>query len=204
MMTMTTRGMALAAATLLAAPAVAAAQDIAINPYVGYYDFDESSFEDAFENLTTDADPIWGARLVLGQPRGLGADLAYGRTSVTSEGIFEDHIALRDEATIQLYYGALNWGLPLGPVTVFVSGGAGVISYDSDTRDAQNDLLVNFGAGATVPVGPARLRFDVKDHVDLCDAGDTGEFPDGFPDGPCFDDETLHNIEFSAGIVIGR
>lgn len=138
--------------------------------------------------------------LLLAPGGGFGLDLAYGRASVENAGIFEGDIQLTEEATVQLFYGAANWNLPLGPLTLFLSGGAGAITYSAEDRDGQTDVLVNFGAGATIPVGPARVRFDVKDHVDLCRYDKEFEFPDG----PCFDDETLHNIEISAGLVIGR
>lgn len=197
-----TMALRLAVTALLVAPAAAAGQDVTINPYIGYYDFDESSFEDAFDDLRSDADPLWGARLGLGGASGgIGLDLAYGRASVENSGVIEGDILLTEEATIQLFYGAANWNLPLGRLTLFLSGGAGAITYSAEGREGQTDVLVNFGAGATIPVGPARLRVDVKDHVDLCRYDDdTFEFPDG----PCFDDETLHNIEISAGLVIGR
>jgi hypothetical protein len=191
----------LALAALLAGPAAAAAQGLTVNPYAGYYDFDESSFEDAVADLETDGEILWGARLGFGDPEGLSYDLAYGRTSVTAKGVIgtEELVAFDEEATIQLFYGAANWHLPIpGPLDLFVSGGAGAIQYDRKAGGGQTDVLVNFGAGASLPIGPARIRIDVKDHVDLCRADDFE-----FPEGPCFDDETLQNIEISAGIVIG-
>ncbi|HUP19691.1 MAG TPA: hypothetical protein VM778_07030, partial [Gemmatimonadota bacterium] len=108
--------------------------------------------------------------------------------------------AVSEEAMIELFYGAANWHLPIpGRLDLFLSGGVGAVQYDREDGGGQTDLLVNFGAGASLPVGPVRIRVDVKDHVDLCRADDDFEFPDG----PCFDDETLQNIEISAGLVIG-
>ena len=194
------RMITLALAALAAGPAAAAAQGLSVNPYVGYYDFDESSLEDAVDDLETDGEILWGARVGFGSYEGVSWDLAYGRTSVTNRVIFQGETADRDEATIQLLYGAANWHLPIpGPLDLFVSGGVGAVQYDREEGDGQTDVLVNFGAGASLPIGPARIRVDVKDHVDLCDANENFEFPDG----PCFDDATLQNIEISAGIVIG-
>lgn len=194
------RTLALALAALAAGPIAAGAQGLSINPYAGWYDFDESSFEDAFDDLDTDGDPIWGVRLGLGAYESYSFDLAYGRTSVTNAGIVEGDIRLEEEATIQLFYGAANWHLPIpGPLDLFLSGGLGAIRYDAEDRDGQTDVLANYGLGASVPVGSARIRADVKGHVDLCEADEDLEFPDG----PCFDDETLHNIEISAGLVFG-
>lgn len=193
------RTFTLALAALVAGPPAAAAQGLTVNPYAGYYDFDESSFAEAFEDLDTDGEPLWGARLGFAPDERFSFDLAYGRTSVTNEGVIEGDILLREDATIQLFYGAANWHLPIGPLDLFLSGGLGAVQYQEEERDSQTDLLVNFGAGASVPVGPVRVRVDVKDHVDLCRADEDFEFPDG----PCFDDETLQNIEISAGLVIG-
>lgn len=196
---------ALAAAFLTLAPMPAAAQrlGIAVNPYVGTYRFDESSFEDAFQQVDLDADPIYGLRLALGGHSGLSLDLGYGRTGV--DGRFsngDDVLPVNEDATIQLYYGAVDYHLPLPVLDVFVSGGAGAIHYGPEDRDGQTNVLVNYGAGATIPLGALRVRADVKDHVDLCDAPDEDEL-DQFDFGACLEDEALHNIELSVGLQIG-
>ena len=189
----------LAATTLLTASAVhAQGLGVSINPYLGYYGFDESSFEDAFENADLDAGAIWGLRLGLGGHEGLSLDLAYGRSSVDGEFDFVGDV-FEEDADIDLFYGALNYHLPL-PVDVFVSGGLGGIRYAPEERDSDTNLLVNYGAGLTIPLGVWRIRADVKDHLDFCDAPDDVE---EFDFGACFDDETLHNIELSAGLELG-
>lgn len=170
----------------------------ALNPYIGYYDFDENSFEHAFTRTDVESDPIYGVRLGLGDPDGIAFDLAYGRTSVNGEVVADD-IVLNEDSTIHLFYGAFNWHLPL-PIDLFLSGGGGAIRYAPAERDAVTDLMLNYGAGLTVPIGPVRLRADVKDHVDLCEAPDSDDFSDF---GACVEDETLHNIELSAGVVFG-
>jgi hypothetical protein len=186
----------LAATTLLPAPtARAQGLGISINPYLGYYGFDESSFEDAFEAADLDAGAIWGVRVGLGGHDGLSLDLSYGRSSVDGEFGLEE-VFSQEDADIDLFYGALNYHLPL-PVDVFVSGGLGGIRYAPEERDSDTNLLVNYGAGVSIPVGAWRVRADAKDHVDLCDApDDVGELDFG----ACFEDETLHNIELSAGL----
>ncbi|HKY59647.1 MAG TPA: outer membrane beta-barrel protein [Gemmatimonadota bacterium] len=189
----------LATTALLAAPAARAQRlGVSINPYLGYYAFDESSFEDAFDNADLDAGAIWGVRLGLGGHDGLSLDLAYGRSSVDGEFDFEDDV-LREDADIDLFYGALNYHLPL-PVDVFLSGGLGGIRYAPEERDSDTNLLVNYGAGVSIPLGAWRIRADAKDHVDLCDA------PEDLGDldfGACLEDEALHNIELSAGLEFG-
>lgn len=184
----------------LAMPDSVAAQriGIALNPYLGYYAFDESSFEDALDQVDLDSGAIYGLRLALGGHEGLSLDLSYGRASVDGEFEF-DEVLEREEADIDLFYGALNYHLPL-PVDIFLSGGLGGIRYAPEERDSDTNLLVNYGAGFTFPIGLLRLRADIKDHVDLCDApDDIGDFDFG----ACLEDEALQNIEVSAGLEFG-
>ncbi|MGH7549168.1 MAG: hypothetical protein ACREK3_00255, partial [Gemmatimonadota bacterium] len=132
---------------------------IAINPYLGYYAFDESSFEDALDQVDLDSGAIYGLRLALGGHEGLSLDLSYGRASV--DGEFEiDEVLRSEEADIDLFYGGLNYHLPL-PVDLFLSGGLGGIRYAPEERDSDTNLLVNYGAGFTFPIGLARLRADI-------------------------------------------
>lgn len=194
----------IAVVTVIAAawsPATAGAQapSLAINPYLGYYAFDESSFEDAFEGSDVDGDLLAGVRLVVGDRSGWSLDIGFGQASVSGE-IRDGGEAIEEDATVRLLYGAADWHLPLpGPLDVFLSGGGGLLRYDADGRDAVTDVLLNYGAGASIPVGPVRVRADAKDHLDLCDAPEdvgAGEV------GACLADDTLHNIELSIGIEI--
>lgn len=172
-----------------------------LNPYAGWYHFDESSFEKGFETSDVESDPVYGARLAIGGVAGWSLDLAYGRTKIAAEGSSVDGaVALSSDATIQLFYGALNWHLPLtGPLDLFLSGGVGGIDTDFDDGGGGTDVLLNYGAGVAIPVGSLRVRADLKDQVDLCKA------PDDFDADAveaCFEDEALHNIELTAGIEI--
>jgi hypothetical protein len=191
-------GMLAAATAFGLIPVTGRAQsELSINPYLGWYDFDESSFEEAFDDVDVDADPMLGARLGIGDRTGLSFDLAYGRTTVEGELVADD-ILLPEDSTIHLFYGALNYGLPL-PIALFLSGGAGAIRYSPEDRDATTNVLVNYGAGIAIPFGGLWLRADAKDHVDLCDADESDELTDF---GACLEDDALHNIELSAGIEI--
>ena len=172
-----------------------------LNPYAGWYHFDESSFETGFDTSEADSDPVYGVRLGIGLIGGWSIDLAYGRTTIEAEGLRGD-VQLSSDATIQLFYGALNWDLPLtGPLDLFLSGGVGGIDTDfDDVGEGGTDVLVNYGAGVAIPVGSLRLRGDIKDQVALCDAPET---VDALPEfEACFEDEALHNIELTAGIEI--
>lgn len=184
-----------------AAPAAAQGGGAYVNPYFGYYAFDESSFEKAFDRADIEESPILGARL--GWSSGAwGIEAVYGRSSFEAETLGDD-IVSQEETTIQLYYAALNWAFPLGPVEPFVSGGVGAITYSPDRRDGSTEVLANFGGGLKVNVGDRfRVRVDAKDHVDLCGAPDPSK---GEGDtGACFEAETerLHNIELSGGVEI--
>ena len=172
---------------------------LSINPYVGYYHFDESSFEEAFTETDLDSEPpLLGVRLGVGDREGASLDLAYGRAQVEGHVVLDD-IVLREESSVHLFYAALVYELPIPGVGVFVSGGAGGVRYDPEDRDTRTDLLLNFGGGVAIPIGRLRIRADAKDHVHLCEAPDSDEFSDF---SACFFDETLHNIELSAGVEI--
>ncbi|MBW3660383.1 MAG: outer membrane beta-barrel protein [Gemmatimonadetes bacterium] len=194
----------IAIAVALYGAAPAAAQDGAyVNPYVGYYAFDESSFEAAFDRADVEESPILGARL--GWSSGAwGIEAAYGRSRFETELRRDDVVFPDEETTIHLIYAATNWTLPLGPVRPFVSGGLGAVAYSPENRDGATDVLANFGGGLKVAFGERfRLRADVKDHVDLCEAPEFEEGEGSDDVGACFDDETLHNIEISGGVEIG-
>lgn len=177
---------------------------ISINPYIGYYHFDQSSFEEAIRNFDVGGGSLFGVRVGIGGYEGFAGSVAYARAGVELSG--EEEVAIpqqeprrfSEDAAVHLLYAALEWHLPLpGPLDVFLAGGAGAIKIAPEERDGATDVLVNFGAGASLPIGPARIRVDVKDHVDLCSAPDT--FDEA---GACLDDETLHNIELSAGVAL--
>lgn len=173
-----------------------------LNPYAGWYHFDESSFEKGFEPSDVDSDLVYGLRLAIGGLGGWSLDLAYGRTQFGARGPEGDGNAIEVAgARIQLFYGALNWHIPLtGPVDLFLSGGVGGINTDFFDDDGEHtDVLVNYGAGVAIPVGPLRVRADLKDQVDLCNAPE--EF-DADALSACFEDEALHNIEFTAGLEL--
>lgn len=190
-------------AVLLAGVAPAAAQGGAyVNPYVGYYGFDESSFEDALENLDVEESPIVGVRL--GWKRGSwGIEAAYGRAAFEADFTIEGDIRDRRDTTIHLLYAALTWGLPLGPVEPFVAGGLGAAKYAPDGHDGSTDVVASFGGGVRVGFGDRfALRVDAKDHVDLCEAPDFSAGGGTDEVGACWDDETLHNIELSGGVEI--
>ena len=171
-----------------------------LNPYAGWYHFDESSFEEGFETSDVESDPVYGLRLAIGGIGGWSLDLAYGRTTIDAQGTLGGDVELATDATIQLFYGALNWHLPLtGPLDLFLSGGGGGIDTDFDGEGGGTDVLLNYGAGVAIPVGSLRVRADIKDQVDFCEAPE--EFDaDGLD--ACFEDEALHNIELTGGIEI--
>jgi hypothetical protein len=185
-----------------AAPASAQESRFRLNPYAGWYHFDESSFEEAFETSDVESDPVFGLRLAIGWIGGWSLDLAYGRTTIDASDLLlsGDDVAFSSDATIQLFYGALNWHVPLtGPLDLFLSGGLGGIDTDFEGEGGGTDVLVNYGAGVAIPVGSLRVRADLKDQVDFCDAPE--EFDADALDA-CFEDDALHNIELTAGVEI--
>jgi hypothetical protein len=197
------RSVMIALALLIGCAAAAGAQEsrFRLNPYVGWYHFDESSFEKGFATSDVESDPVYGLRLAIGALAGWSLDLAYGRTKIAAEGSnLDEGPQLASDATIQLLYGALNWHVPLtGPLDLFLSGGLGGIDTDFEDGGGGSDVLVNYGAGVAIPVGSLRVRADLKDQVDFCDAPE--EF-DGEALEACFEDDALHNIELTAGIEI--
>ncbi|HET9332346.1 MAG TPA: hypothetical protein VFQ21_02050 [Gemmatimonadota bacterium] len=172
---------------------------VRLNPYAGWYHFDEGSFEEGFDTSETESDPIYGLRLGLGTGRWT-LDLAYGRTTIGVEVPGLEGTTISDDATIQLFYAALNWHLPLtGPLDLFLSGGGGGIDTAFDDGGSETDVLLNYGLGAAIPMGSLRLRADLKDQVDLCNEPEELE-ADFF--AACFEDDALHNIELTAGVEI--
>jgi hypothetical protein len=173
-----------------------------LNPYAGWYQFDEGSFEEAFETSDVETDPVYGLRLAVGGIGGWSLDLAYGRTKIDAQDLqlTGGGATFSTDATIQLFYGALNWHLPLtGPLDLFLSGGLGGIDTDFEGEGGGTDVLVNYGAGVAIPVGSLRVRADLKDQVDFCNAPE--EFDADALDA-CFDDDALHNIELTGGVEI--
>jgi hypothetical protein len=179
--------------------ASAQVSSVRVNPYAGWYHFDESSFEKGFDTSEAESDPVYGVRLGIGDTGGWSLDLAYGRTEIQAEGLRGD-VQLASDATIQLFYAALDWHLPLtGTLDLFLSSGLGGIRTDFEDEDGSTDVLLNYGAGVAIPIGAWRLRADLKDQVDFCDAPEELEF-DAFE--ACFEDEALHNIELTGGVEI--
>lgn len=197
-------GAALAATALLFGATTVSAQEsrFRLNPYAGWYHFDESSFEEAFERSDVESDPIYGLRLAIGGIGGWSFDVAYGRTKIDAQDLLLSggDETFSADATIQLFYGALNWHLPLtGQLDLFLSGGVGGIDTEFEDEGGGTDVLLNYGAGVAIPVGSLRVRADVKDQLDFCDAPD--EFDADAIDA-CFEDDALHNIELTAGVEI--
>ncbi|MDX1623208.1 MAG: hypothetical protein R3199_04420 [Gemmatimonadota bacterium] len=182
---------ALAGSLALATPAAA---QLHLNGYAGFYRFDDGPFEDFDPDREVDPSPLIGARLGIGDRFEIG----YGFSPITVEdaGFGE---ALERDAGVHLFYGAFNYHLPIPAVDLFLSAGGGIVRLEPEEGDGSTDPLVNFGAGVTFPISPLLLfRADVKDHIDFCE-GQEGD--EDFT--ACFDDETLHNVEVSAGLQIG-
>ena len=180
--------------------AFAQESSVRLNPYAGWYHFDEVSFEEAFDTSETESDPVYGLRLGIGGTDGWSLDLAYGRTTIGVEVPGLEGTTISDDATIQLFYAALDWHLPTtGTMDLFLSGGAGGIDTAFDDGGSETDLLLNYGVGVAIPMGSLRLRADLKDQVDLCSKPEELE-ADSFQ--ACFEDETLHNIELTGGVEI--
>ncbi len=181
-------------------PAAARAQTVGIslNPYIGYYHFDQSSFEDALTHADVNSDVMFGLRLGLGSREGVSLDLGYGHAKTDGEITVDDQVFPEDSG-IDLFYGAVNYQLPVPVIGLFVSGGLGAVRYSPEDRDSQTDVLVNYGAGVSVPVGGMKVRADLKDHLDVCRGPDDIE---DFDFGACVEDTTLHNIEASVGLEL--
>lgn len=189
--------MRLALAVTVLAVAAAPARAQFVEPYVGAYRFDDDALEDSGSRIEVDSGLVYGIRAGLGS-RGWSVVGSYGRAPIEGTGTIGGE-PFSEDGAVELYYVSLEYHLPLPVLDLFVSAGAGGIRTEFDGRDGATDVLVNYGAGASFPLSPlVRLRVDLKDHVDLCDApGSAGDL------GACLDDDTLHAIELSGGLQIG-
>lgn len=143
----------------LAAPPNAAAQRLSIAPEIGFYIPTENLVE--ISNGTAgklEAGPSFGLRLLVGLGRRVS--LSVGGSYVPTTFEFRASGGPVTERDARLFTGAGQLVLylipPSSPLSVFLNGGAGVVSrggvaFTDDAKDT--DISGVFGAGATIRLG---------------------------------------------------
>lgn len=160
--------------------------------------------------MTTDAGPVFGARLGYRfKPRwAVEASYGYASLDATSEGFGSV------DGRLHLYHAGLVFLAPASArAQVALSAGAGGMRYAYDEFERRgvllqgeswaHELIVSLGAGLVVNLGRhAGVRVEVRDHVQFCRAEDEpiDETTD-FSHCP-LDDAVLHNPEVSGGLLM--
>jgi hypothetical protein len=160
--------------------------------------------------MTTDAGPVFGARLGYRfKPRwAVEASYGYASLDATSEGFGSV------DGRLHLYHAGLVFLTPPSArAQVAISAGAGGLRYAYDEFERRgvllqgeswaHELIVSFGAGLVVNLGRhVGLRVEARDHVQFCsaEAQPIDETTD-FSHCP-LDDAVLHNPEVSGGLLL--
>lgn len=165
----------------------------------------QGDFTSSFQN-----GPIYGARAGwFGYPFGVEGSFGYSPSGLNA--ILESDVLEIDTRVMYLDGNLLVILLPF-PVSPFVTGGAGLQSFDlhGDIPPIGADLSLatvnkfgfNFGGGVKGNIGRVTIRADVRDHLtkfEETDFGIAGEIAQFL--GIQFE-ETVHNVEVSFGVGI--
>jgi hypothetical protein len=212
------------AVALLSAAPLRAQNRFAIEPYIGAFLADGGGFPGSrldpglpfapllpLPEFESTAGILLGARASWEIRPGWTVEGAYGysrydtevtaRVSTVLDPVGRDVTFEVSEHGAHLYYGAIRYAVTRGRVRPFVGAGAGGITVSTDLEgletllgvDSVTDPLLSLGGGLVIDLAPrTRIRGDLRDQVQFC-SGDSGL---------CEGDETLHNVEISAGVEI--
>lgn len=122
-------------------------------------------------DLSQDVGPVFGGRLTVMFSRlGLEAEAGYALSGV------DEFMAQREDLPIDagIFLGSLNlvfvvYEAPLSPLSVYINGGAGIVSrggdyfnFFDDTADPAGSVGIGLRFGLSPLVG---LRFDLRDYI---------------------------------------
>lgn len=191
---------------------------VAVEPYLGVYWFDDNALDFPFQEVEFGAGPILGARVLypLGEHWWIGGGYGYASYNVTFRiptVIEPEGLVVEGDASEHLYYGTLEYApLPPDPVGVHFLGELGGATYTPEDGESTRDLLAGFGAGLDLRAGErGTIRLDLRDHLRFCSqgafavplgrvAGSQASKAD--VGGLCEEDQILHNLELSAGLRV--
>ncbi|MGH7572371.1 MAG: hypothetical protein ACREMK_11090 [Gemmatimonadota bacterium] len=199
------------------ASAVQAQTQVAVEPYLGAYWFDDDALDFDFQGAEFDSGPILGARVLFPIRERWSLGAGYGHASITVSFRFStilepEGVVVEDDASEHLYYGTVEYAplLP-DPVGVHLLGELGGATYSPEGARSMSDLLAGFGAGLDVRASErATIRFEARDHLRFCSqvtfalpyARDRGLQASQEVEIGCDEDQVLHNLELSAGVRI--
>lgn len=176
----------------------ARAQTGYVNPFAGALIVDEGGVEDL--GLSIDPSGFFGGVLGFALTPNWEVAAAYGFAPAKVE---EDAGDEETDLDIHAYFGAVDYIFTSdSDVKFLLSGGLGGIILDTAEADIDpsHEFLLNFGAGVRWLAGERfALQGVVRDHVQFCQAVDED---DDEVSGCPLDDEALHHIEISGGILI--
>lgn len=153
----------------------------------------------AFENS-----PLFGVRVgSYGFPVGFEGSLVYSPSALVG-GVFDGAI----DATTNILYTEANLLLIVlpGPISPFVTAGAGIHYLDFNIADLATTSRTKFGwnvgGGLKLNFERVGVRFDVRDHVTTLGLSDFGLGSLGGALGLSTTDARIHNVEVSVGVGI--
>jgi hypothetical protein len=123
-------------------------------------------------NVSQDPGPVVGGRVTVWMSRfAVEAEAGYGFSKVDLPSTI---VELGLDNSASLFVGSLNvmyviFQAPFSPLSIYVSGGVGLVGHSGDFYDifeGTTDIAGTLGFGLRFGLGRAtRLRFDVRDYV---------------------------------------
>lgn len=181
-----------------------------VEPYLGAILLDDGGFDVARpgggpavrSDLEADPTVVLGGRLGHRFAERWAIEATYGFAPVSLEAEGSD--ADVGDASTHLYYGGIVYHVPLRTSTgLFVTAGFGGITFDPDNGSSITDAVLSVGGGVRIPLRETTsIRIEARDHLQLCSAPiRTAAQVAGGSFGLCGSDDTLHQVELSAGIA---
>jgi len=157
-----------------------------------------ASIGGAFDN-----GPLYGVRIGWIIPLfGLEASYVYSPSGV-SLSVPNANVGVNGK--VHYFEGNALWIIIPGPVSPFVTAGAGLHWYELDITGANaspdagelKKLGFNFGGGIKINIKAITIRGEVRDHLTKIGPGDFNFSSVG---SEIFEDQRLHNVEISGGV----
>jgi len=192
------------------------AQSVNATPYVGGFFFSDGPWT-TYWGEDIPACAVMGVRAGLRVSPSWGVEVSYGFVPLRTHEWIPAFVCITgpcdaplvefvETLNTHLYYGTVLYHLPLDlALRPFLSVGFGGITLDHERDPMIHDFVVTFGGGGAVSIGnTVELRWDLKDHLQLCeDAPITVGFR--ATESACpLEAAVLHHLEVSVGITLSN